>query len=68
MKLKMCPGWYAMDLNGRWFWYEKKPYRDGAYWTTGDCCLLKKIPKWLFLPCSDWNKSLIEVTPEGEIQ
>jgi hypothetical protein len=34
-----APGWarwLAMDANGRWYWYLKKPKAALAVWTDGD--------------------------------
>ncbi len=63
-------GWLAMDVNGQWFWYNKKPYWNNlGHWgweinfTIQDVNFLK-LPKRSrsFAP-----RSLIKCTPDGPI-
>lgn len=63
-------GWLAMEQNGRWFWYNKKPKWDSENhrWQSGYCEIANvkflKLPKRKpdFAP-----RSLIKCTPRGPI-
>lgn len=38
-KWEDAPHWanyLAMDYDGQWYWYEKKPEEDGGLWVTED--------------------------------
>ena len=60
----MKKGWVAMDANGEWNWFDKKPVKDKNFsqWLPNGndyyyCSLICfDIP-----PADDWKKSLIKV-------
>ena len=58
----MKKGWIAMDDDGDWYWYEKKPQKEKNFhqWVkskgeVGDLCAFD------IKPFADWTKSLIKV-------
>ena len=58
----MKDGWVAMDENGVWNWWERKPeMKHDSYWwvqTGYQCCLSDGFD---IAPADDWTKSLIQV-------
>lgn len=55
----MKKGWIAMDKDGRWFWYKRKPIKYDGEWVGDDVCTI-----WFgfdIAPADDWTKSLIKV-------
>ena len=63
-------GWVAMDSNGWWFWFNRKPSINEEYgqWQSKnaqyvdlDLLFLKDIA-----PVEDWKKSLIRVTGDND--
>lgn len=57
---KMRPGWVAMDEDGKWYWYEKKPEEEPYYFNAryGSFAQLKIFN---ITPVDDWRKSLRKV-------
>lgn len=57
---KMRPGWVAMDKNGEWFWFNKKPLKLswGFYTKSG---IQTQIEFFNIEPVNDWQKSLKKV-------
>jgi hypothetical protein len=58
----MKDGWVAMDKDGRWFWYIRKPnlLKINGIWktiSTSTCELT--IEAFDIAPANDWTKSLI---------
>ena len=58
----MKDGWVAMDGDGEWYWYEKKPLKNKDFYqwvhskgVVGDLCAFD------IAPADDWTKSLIKV-------
>ncbi len=58
----MKDGWVAMDEDGGWNWWERKPeLKYDYYWwapTGYVCCLSDGFD---IAPADDWTKSLIKV-------
>lgn len=61
----MRKGWVAMDSNGTWMWYSRKPVlrvRRGKFvyigFIAGDLCSLSGFD---IAPAEDWTNSLIRV-------
>lgn len=55
------PGWYAMDMNGRWFSYETEPQkRKGCWIGDGSTQLISNCIIWE-KPPSDWTQSKFQV-------
>lgn len=55
----MKKGWVAMDNDGRWFWYKRKPKKCDGEWVGDDVGTI-----WYefdIAPADDWTKSLIKV-------
>jgi len=57
----MKDGWVAMDEDGLWCWFEKKPHTEssitGGYWQSNACeCITECFD---IAPADDWTKSLI---------
>ena len=67
----MKKGWVAMDKDGCWCWYEKKPKicKGDKMWNNpnwGDCY---EIDFYIFkdiAPADDWTQSLIKVGGNDE--
>lgn len=61
----MKDGWVAMDGDGEWWWYDKKPVKNKSLlqWLS-DCddvvhyCIDKAFD---IAPADDWTKSLLKV-------
>ena len=53
--------WLAMDYDGEWFLYSKKPFRSGWGWSVGG--KFKQLASDFFnMPtCENWEESLIQV-------
>lgn len=47
--------WLAMDSDGAWYWYEKKPYIDESIW---DMQLRSRVIKAEPLIYDEWENSL----------
>ena len=58
----MKKGFVAMDENGVWNWWERKPeMKHDSYWwvqTGYQCCLSDGFD---IAPADDWTKSLIKI-------
>lgn len=52
----MHKGWIAMDANGLWFWYSKKPTRLAHIFYIKDGEIYK-ISIFDIAPVDDWKKS-----------
>ena len=59
----MKEGWVAMDSNGSWYCYDKKPKPMNHAWACGDEWIKTGILSEFFdiAPADDWTKSLIRV-------
>ena len=60
----MRKGWVAMDEDGQYWWYKRKPRKLKHYWNIkilkgDDICYLPKL--FNIESVDDWTKSLIEV-------
>lgn len=59
---KMRPGWVAMDYDGSWSWFGRKPVRDNErkLWRGS------QLWGWLYCyeitPVDDWTQSLRKVS------
>lgn len=58
------PGYVAMDEDGQYWWYRRKPRKFKHYWNVkmlkkDDIYYLFKL--FIIEPVEDWTKSLIEV-------
>ena len=52
-------GWVAMDKDGGWYWYEKKP--RGSYANLGvGICLFRTLDGFNIKPAENWEESLME--------
>lgn len=57
---KMRPGWVAMDDDGRWYWYDKKPLElNWGFHIKGSIKI--QIEFFNIEPVNDWQKSLRKV-------
>lgn len=58
------PGWVAMDSNGEWWWFKKRPTISVRhnYWSTkGDCDGYTDLIEFNVAPFDDdWKDSLME--------
>lgn len=55
-------GWIAMDRNGMWNWYERRPTCAQVFWAPDDCksnYMGEFI--WERPPVTDWKESLREI-------
>ena len=63
----MKEGWVAMDSNGIWRWYDRKPIKDsfdGMRWLLNeksDWHGFSELESFDIAPADDWTKSLIKV-------
>lgn len=59
----MKKGWVAMDKNGSWWLYSKKPFIRGEHWYEEGNSSIGLIDNDVFdiAPTDDWTKSLIKV-------
>jgi hypothetical protein len=59
----MKKGWVAMDENGRWWWYERKPRKEDlrACWLSKGTQGLIDKDAFDIAPADDWTKSLLKV-------
>ena len=68
----MKKGWVAMNKNGFWYWYEKKPMlmEDGRTnqfkWADYYIISCNLSNAFNIIPAKDWTKSLIKVGGENE--
>ena len=69
----MKDGWVAMDWNGDWHWFIRKPYIPAKEGTV--CWAMRKTSPYNvaslnrcldIAPADDWEKSLIRVKGEKE--
>ena len=64
----MKKGWVAMDEDGRWCWYDRKPTKDllnRMWWKKkkkSDWHGFSEIKAFDIAPADDWTKSLIKVS------
>lgn len=59
----MRKGWVALDKDGRWWWYKRKPhleYTRGCWLSKGAQGIIDK-EAFDIDPADDWTKSLIQV-------
>lgn len=59
LKPLMMKGWVAMDEDGDWYWYEKKPHHWGGSWGVG-VCLFRTLSGFNIKPVENWKNSLQE--------
>ena len=59
LKPLLRKGWVAMDEDGGWYWYEKKPRRSYANWGVG-ICLFRTLEGFNLKPAENWEESLQE--------
>ena len=52
-------GWVAMDENGDWFWYDKKPSPEKSFWRANSLYFYRLI-QFNLKPADDWKTSLME--------
>lgn len=58
-------GWVAMDKDGRWFWYGKKPSKCVCTWSS---CEYQHIGLFDIEPADDWEKSLMKCGKKPELK
>ena len=60
-------GWVAMDSNGIWLWYDRKPIKDsldGMRWLLNeksDWHGFSELEAFDIAPAEDWTQSLIKI-------
>lgn len=57
------PGFVAMDRNGEWFWYNKKPHANTVYWSAARVTnsVSMELSGFDIAPYDgDWKDSLME--------
>ena len=52
-------GWVAMDKNGSWYWYEKKPRISYVNWVV-EICLFRTLDGFNIKSAENWEESLME--------
>ena len=52
-------GWVAMDEDGTWYWYEKKPRISYVNWVI-EICLCRTMDGFNIKPAENWEESLQE--------
>ena len=52
-------GWVAMDEDGTWYWYEKKPRIPYVNWVV-EICLFRTLDGFNIKPVENWMDSLQE--------
>ena len=52
-------GWVAMDEDGTWYWYEKKPRISYVNWVV-EICLFRTLDGFNIKPSENWEESLME--------
>ena len=52
-------GWVAMDEDGTWYWYEKKPRISYVNWVI-EICLCRTMDGFNIKPAENWESSLME--------
>lgn len=63
----MKKGWVAMDSNGNWLWYDRKPKKDSfdrMGWIENeksDWHGFSELEAFDIAPADDWRKSLIRI-------
>ena len=59
----MRKGWVAMDKDGRWWWYKRKPSINNlnVYWLSKGVPGIIDKDTFDIIPADDWTKSLIKV-------
>lgn len=61
--------WFAMDANGVWWWYSRKPRMADGYWTLKAGSVAQVPTGLIVLPqCErrDWRKSLFKANGERD--
>ena len=54
--------WLAMDEDGEWFLYSKKPLRNGWCWSVAGGKCKQLVSDFFNVPtCENWEESLIQV-------
>ena len=54
----LMKGWVAMNEDGTWYWYEKKPKIHQDLWINGSSC--KILSGFNIKPAENWEESLQE--------
>ena len=59
----MKKGWVAMDKNGYYRWFLRKPYINEQFgvWRTDISCATASLKCFDIEPTDDWTKSLIQI-------
>lgn len=57
----MKKGWVAMDMNRKWFWYNKEPMATLECWLGNKADELCCLGAFDIAPVEDWKKSLRKV-------
>ena len=60
----MKKGWVAMDSNGEWFWFDRKPFVGEVLWNPNeksDWHGEESLQAFDIAPADDWTKSLIKI-------
>lgn len=58
----MKDGWVAMDKNGDWNWWERKPeMKHDSYWWAQIGYVNSLSDSFDIAPINDWTQSLIKV-------
>ena len=52
-------GWVAMDEDGTWYWYEKKPRISYVNWVV-EICFCRTLEGFNIKPAENWEESLME--------
>ena len=58
LKPLLRKGWVAMDKDGDWYWYEKKP--RSPYANLVEVCLFRTLSGFNIKPAKNWEESLQE--------
>lgn len=61
-------GWVAMDKDGRWFWFQKKPEKLGTAWVDNDYenCLVSE--PFNIEEADNWEESLIKCGEQTDLK
>lgn len=52
-------GWVAMNEDGTWYWYEKKPRISYVNWVV-EICIFRTLDGFKIKPADNWEESLQE--------
>ena len=53
-------GWVARNKDGRWFWYEYKPFKGKDFWSSDGSSKMAFIGGFNIKPAENWETSLME--------